>query len=133
MQATNEAKAAMMNSVYGGIAELVVMFVLASQPGLQETGAILAIGFGVLITSFLHIATLRKNRKTDTGFTMFALPYASFIMTAIMRPIFIPTGNYGLWIDCGITVIFLTIVLFFTGQLKRDDIRHFNKLFARHK
>ncbi|VDG96707.1 Sporulation protein ykvU [Lysinibacillus sphaericus] len=133
LQATNEAKAAMMNSVYGGIAKLVVMFVLASQPGLQETGAILAIGFGVLITSFLHIATLRKNRKTDTGFTMFALPYASFIMTAIMRPIFIPTGNYGLWIDCGITVIFLTIVLFFTGQLKRDDIRHFNKLFARHK
>ena len=42
----------MMNSVYGGIAKLGVMFILASQPGLQETGAVLAIGFGVLITSF---------------------------------------------------------------------------------
>ncbi|WP_432355751.1 putative polysaccharide biosynthesis protein [Sporosarcina sp. A2] len=133
LQATNEAKAAMMNSVYGGIAKLVVMFVLASQPGLQETGAILAIGFGVLITSFLHIATLRKNKKTDTGFTMFALPYASFIMTAIMRPIFFPIGNYGLWVECGITVLFLTVVLFLTGQLQRNDIRHFKKLFARYK
>ena len=56
-------------------------------------GAVLAIGFGVLITSFLHIATLRKNKATATGFTMFALPYASFIMTAIMRPIFIPLGK----------------------------------------
>ncbi|MDW0109614.1 putative polysaccharide biosynthesis protein [Sporosarcina aquimarina] len=133
LQATNEAKAAMMNSVYGGIAKLVVMFALASQPGLQETGAILAIGFGVLITSFLHVATLRKNKKTNTGFTMFALPYASFIMTAIMRPLFFPTGNYGLWLDCGITVLFLTVVLFFTGQLQRGDLRHLKKIFARYK
>ena len=75
LQATGDAKAGMMNSVYGGIAKLGVMFVLASQPGLQETGAVLAIGFGVLITSFLHIATIRKNKSTATGFTMFALPY----------------------------------------------------------
>ena len=45
LQATGEAKAGMMNSVYGGIAKLGVMFVLASQPGIQETGAVLAIGF----------------------------------------------------------------------------------------
>ena len=96
LQATGDAKAGMMNSVYGGIAKLGVMFILASQPGLQETGAVLAIGFGVLITSFLHIATLRKNKSTATGFTMFALPYASFIMTCIMRPIFIPIGDFGL-------------------------------------
>src|SRR6185312_1952951 len=45
LQATGDAKAGMMNSVYGGIAKLGVMFILASQAGLQETGAILAIGF----------------------------------------------------------------------------------------
>ena len=91
LQATGDAKAGMMNSVYGGIAKLGVMFILASQPGLQETGAVLAIGFGVLVTSFLHIATLRKNKAAAAGFTMFALPYVSFILTAVIRPIFIPS------------------------------------------
>ncbi|WP_040286380.1 putative polysaccharide biosynthesis protein [Sporosarcina koreensis] len=133
LQATDEAKAAMMNSVYGGIAKLLVMFVLASQPGLQETGAIVAIGFGVLITSFLHIATLRRNRKTATGFTMFVLPYASFIITAVLRPIFIPTGGYGLIADCSITALFLAVVLFFTGQIRGEDFRHFRKLAVRQR
>ena len=63
LQATGDAKAGMMNSVYGGIAKLGVMFILASQPGLQETGAVLAIGFGVLVTSFLHIATLTEKQS----------------------------------------------------------------------
>ena len=76
-----------------------VMFILASQPGLQVTGAVLAIGFGVLITSFLHIATLRKNKATATGFTMFALPYASFIMTCYYAADFHP--NWGFWIIYG--------------------------------
>lgn len=128
LQATGDAKAAMMNSVYGGIAKLGVMFVLASQPGLQETGAVLAIGFGVLITSFLHIATLRKNKETAAGFTMFAMPYASFIMTAIMRPIFIPIGNVGLIMECLLTSLFLLVILLLTRQLKWNDFMLFKKL-----
>lgn len=132
LQATGDAKAAMMNSVYGGIAKLGVMFVLASQPGLQETGAVLAIGFGVLITSFLHIATLRKNKAAAAGFTMFALPYASFIMTAIMRPIFIPIGNVGLITECLITSVFLLLILVLTRQLKIADFMHFKKLLKIH-
>lgn len=132
LQATGDAKAGMMNSVYGGIAKLGVMFVLASQPGLQETGAVLAIGFGVLITSFLHIATLRKNKAAAAGFTMFALPYASFIMTAIMRPIFIPIGNVGLIMECIITSLFLLIILILTGQIKLNDFMLFKKLLKVH-
>ncbi|WP_318615158.1 oligosaccharide flippase family protein [Sporosarcina sp. YIM B06819] len=132
LQATGEAKAGMMNSVYGGIAKLGVMFILASQPGLQVTGAVLAIGFGVLITSFLHIATLRKNKATATGFTMFAMPYASFIMTAIMRPIFIPIGDFGLLMECTITTAFLLIILILTGQVKASDFLLFKKLVKIH-
>ncbi|MFJ7933555.1 oligosaccharide flippase family protein [Sporosarcina sp. NPDC096371] len=132
LQATGDAKAGMMNSVYGGIAKLGVMFILASQPGLQVTGAVLAIGFGVLITSFLHIATLRKNKATATGFTMFAMPYASFIMTAIMRPIFIPIGNFGLITECAITTVFLLVILFLTGQVKKSDLMLFKKLVRIH-
>ena len=104
------------------------MFILASQPGLQETGAVLAIGFGVLITSFLHIATLRKNKSTATGFTMFALPYISFIMTVIMRPIFIPIGDFGLITECVITSVFLLVILILTGQIKKSDFIPFRKL-----
>ncbi len=128
LQSTGEAKAGMMNSVYGGIAKLAVMFVLASQPGIQETGAVLAIGFGVLITSFLHIATLRKNKATATGFTMFALPYFSFILTAIIRPIFMPIGKFGLLTDCLITCLFLMVILMLTRQLRLNDFMLFKKL-----
>lgn len=128
LQATNDAKAGMMNSVYGGIAKLGVMFVLASQPGLQETGAVLAIGFGVLVTSFLHIATLRRNKAAAAGFTMFALPYVSFIMTAVMRPIFIPIGQYGLLIECLITTAFLLIILLLFGQIKKNDVLMLKRL-----
>lgn len=132
LQATGDAKAGMMNSVYGGIAKLGVMFVLASQAGLQETGAVLAIGFGVLITSFLHIATIRKNKVTATGFTMFALPYGSFIITAIARPIFIPIGNVGLIMECAITSLFLLIILFLTRQIKISDFMLFKNLLKTH-
>lgn len=128
LQATGDAKACMMNSVYGGIAKLGVMFVLASQPGLQETGAVLAIGFGVLVTSFLHIATLRKNKAAATGFSMFALPYISFILTAIIRPIFIPVGNVGLIMECVITTLFLFMILILTRQLRYGDFMHFKRL-----
>lgn len=132
LQATGDAKAGMMNSVYGGIAKLGVMFILASQPGLQETGAVLAIGFGVLITSFLHIATLRKNKATATGFTMFVVPYAAFIMTAIGRPIFIPIGNTGLIMECLITSCFLAVILLLIGQIKWSDFNLFKRLFKSH-
>ncbi|MEG0260800.1 MAG: oligosaccharide flippase family protein, partial [Lysinibacillus sp.] len=40
LQAVGEARAAMMNSIYGGLGKLFVMFVLASQPGIQEKGAV---------------------------------------------------------------------------------------------
>ncbi|MEZ7170842.1 oligosaccharide flippase family protein [Sporosarcina sp. OR05] len=128
LQATGDAKAGMMNSVYGGIAKLGVMFVLASQAGLQETGAVLAIGFGVLVTSFLHIATLRKNKAAGAGFTMFALPYVSFIMTAVMRPIFIPIGQFGLLVECLITTAFLLVLLLLFGQVKKNDVRMLKRL-----
>lgn len=128
LQATGDAKAGMMNSVYGGIAKLGVMFILASQPGLQETGAVLAIGFGVLVTSFLHIATLRKNKAAAAGFTMFALPYASFILTAVIRPIFIPIGQFGLLTECIITTVFLLVILLLFGQVKKSDLHMIKRL-----
>ena len=115
LQATGDAKAGMMNSVYGGIAKLAVMFILASQPGLQETGAVLAIGFGVLITSFLHIATLRKNKSTATGFTMFAFPYCFIHHDCYYASDFHSHRKF--WFNHGmpITSLFLLVILDFNG------------------
>lgn len=128
LQAIGEAKAGMMNSIYGGIAKLAVMFVLASQPGLQETGAVLAIGFGVLITSFLHIATLRRNKTTATGFTMFAMPYTMFILSCIARPLFLPIGQFSLYNEMLITIGFLLFLLFISGQIRIRDFHLVTKL-----
>ena len=83
LQAVDEARAAMMNSIYGGIGKLFILFVLASQPFIQENGAIIAIGFGVLITSFLHIASVRQHKLISVGFRIFAVPYLLFIVTCI--------------------------------------------------
>ncbi|WP_303969295.1 polysaccharide biosynthesis protein [Sporosarcina ureae] len=132
LQATGDAKAGMMNSVYGGIAKLAVMFILASQPGLQETGAVLAIGFGVLITSFLHIATLRKNKSTATGFSMFAMTYIVFLLTVVIRPIFIPIGSQHLFVECAITSGVLFALLLLTRQIKAQDFIMLRNLVKRY-
>ena len=132
LQATGDAKAGMMNSVYGGIAKLAVMFILASQPGLQETGAVLAIGFGVLVTSFLHIATLRQNKSTATGFSMFAMTYIVFLLTVVIRPIFIPVGSYHLFVECAITSVVLLALLLLTRQIKTQDFVMLKNLVKRY-
>lgn len=127
LQAIGEAKAGMLNSIYGGIAKLGVMFILASQPGLQETGAVLAIGFGVLITSFLHIATLRKHPVSGSGFSMFVTPYFAFILAIIIRPIFLPIYDH-LWKDALITTGFLFVLLVLLKQIRYTDWKYLKKV-----
>ena len=77
LQAMDEAQAAMMNSIYGGLGKLFLLFFLASQPSIQEHGAIIAIGFGVLITSFLHIASIKQQKKIATIFIFHPYRYNS--------------------------------------------------------
>ena len=74
LQAIDEARPAMMNSIYGGLGKLFIMFVLASQPFIQEYGAIIAIGFGVLVTSFLHMATLRGHKNDQFWLSILCNP-----------------------------------------------------------
>ncbi|MET3574670.1 oligosaccharide flippase family protein [Bhargavaea ullalensis] len=131
LQAMQEAKAAMMNSVYGGIGKLAVMFILASRPGLQEAGAVMAIGFGVLVTSFLHIATLRKKREASAGFSMFVIPYLSFIITVAARPLLIEEVPFGMLGDIVVTSGFLIALLFLFRYFRLSDIRMMRKLAKR--
>lgn len=127
LQALDEAKAAMMNSVYGGIGKLLVMLALASQTGIAETGAVIAIGFGVLITSFLHIATIRKKKYVQTGFRLFIIPYWVCILVVVFREYILPTSQFSLWINGSITLGLLLIVLMITDQIRINDFRYLTK------
>lgn len=128
LQAMHEAKAAMMNSIYGGLGKLFVMFVLASQPGVEEKGAILAIGFGVCLTSFLHMATLRQKKEAGIGFTFFAFPYLLFITTVILRPLVWPIAELPWVADSLITCVMVGIGLILFRQIRLSDIRMMRKL-----
>ncbi len=123
LQALNSSNTAFLNSLYGGIGKLLLLFFLASQPAIQEKGAMVAIGFGVLITSFLHIASLKEKKEAEIGFSFFALPYAVFLLTIIGRPLLIQIGQQPLLIDCLITIVILTSGLALFGQIKRKELR----------
>ena len=131
LQAMDEAKPAMMNSIYGGIGKLFVMFVLASQPFIQEYGAIIAIGFGVLVTSFLHMATLRAHKMISSGFRFFAIPYVIFILTCIIQSYIFSKISFNFWTNSALTIIVLTIFLLVTNQLKWSDFRFLRSILIR--
>ncbi|WP_096201427.1 stage V sporulation protein B [Bacillus sp. FJAT-45350] len=61
LQALNLAKAAMMNSLFGAVVKIAVIFVLASRPELGIMGAALAIVIGFVLVTLLHFATIVKT------------------------------------------------------------------------
>lgn len=131
LQAVDEARAAMMNSIYGGIGKLFVMFVLASQPFIAESGAIIAIGFGVLVTSFLHIATLRSHKMIAAGFRFFVIPYVIFMMTSAIQSVILPNFTLNFWVEGSLTLFIVTFLLIVTGQLKLNDFKFLRTIVRR--
>ncbi|MGE7666202.1 putative polysaccharide biosynthesis protein [Ureibacillus composti] len=131
LQAIDEARPAMMNSIYGGLGKLFIMFVLASQPFIQEFGAIIAIGFGVLVTSFLHIATLRSHKMISAGFRFFAIPYLLFVVTCVIQSYVIPYLNFDFWTNSGITLLILTVFLLMTKQFQWSDFKFLRSIVRR--
>ena len=125
----DEAQAAMMNSIYGGIGKLFLLFFLASQPAIQESGAIIAIGFGVLITSFLHIASIKQQQKISVGFRFFLLPYCIFIVTCFVQPLI--AVDLPLLVSCIITVSFVLLLLIVTKQIRLADFHYIRSIFSR--
>ena len=128
LQALDRARVAMMNSIYGGMGKLLLMLVLAAQPMLQQFGAIIAIGFGVLLTSFLHIASVRNMPNIHVGFRLFAASYSCFVVTSIIQS-YVPYHSETF--SMVITFILLTALLIITKQVKLTDLRYVRMLFAR--
>lgn len=131
LQAVGEARAAMMNSIYGGLGKLFIMFVLASQPPLAEKGAVIAIGFGVLMTSFLHIATVRQHKKLQTGFRMFAVPYFIFIGISVLQRYLGEKIALPFEINSALTIALLIILLTYTRQLKWQDFSYLRSIIRK--
>ena len=129
LQAVDEAKVAMMNSIYGGIGKLFLLYLLASQSFIQEKGAIIAIGFGVLITSFLHIASIRQHDKIKMGFQFFLLPYLLFIVTCFIQPLL--TQNMPLLPSSIITICIVLSLLLITKQIRSSDWQYIRSIFSR--
>ena len=128
LQALDRARVAMMNSIYGGMGKLLLMLVLAAQPMLQQFGAIIAIGFGVLLTSFLHIASVRNMPNIHVGFRLFVASYGCFVVTSIIQSYVSYRSEI---FSMVITFILLTVLLLVTKQVKLSDMRYVRKLFAR--
>lgn len=129
LQAIDEAKVAMMNSIYGGMGKLFLLYLLASQSSIQEHGAIIAIGFGVLITSFLHIASIRQHEKMKVGIQFFLLPYMLFMITCFVQPYI--TANMSLVLSCTVTVCIVMILLLLTKQIRISDWQYIRSIFSR--
>lgn len=129
LQAIDEARVAMMNSIYGGIGKLFLLYLLASQQSIQENGAIIAIGFGVLITSFLHIASLRQHKKIAISIQLFIWPYALFIVTCFIQPIL--TQNMPFPAAATTTIILIVFLLLLTKQIQLKDFRYLRSIFSR--
>ncbi|MGE7021083.1 oligosaccharide flippase family protein [Solibacillus cecembensis] len=129
LQAADEARAAMMNSIYGGVGKLFLLFILASQQTIQERGAIIAIGFGVLITSFLHIASIRQHKKIAIGFQIFLVPYVLFILTCFIQP-FLAQGLP--FIESSLMTIAIIVgLLLLTRQVRLEDLKYIRSVFSR--
>ena len=129
LQSIGEAKSAMMNSVYGGIAKLFIMFVLASQPFLQEKGAIIAIGFGVVVTSFLHLVTLKQQSIFHLKFSPLFIHFTLFIIASITLTKFpLPLSLYE---SIGVTTVIMIILFIITKQLLFSDFQKITSILRR--
>lgn len=129
LQSIGEAKSAMMNSVYGGVAKLFIMFVLASQPYLQEKGAIIAIGFGVVVTSFLHLITLKKQSIFHLKFSPLFIHFTLFIIASITLTNFpLP---FSLYESIGVTSVIMIVLFIITKQLLISDFQKVTTILRR--
>lgn len=126
LQALDGAKIAMWNSVYGGIGKLALLFALAAQPSISVYGAIIAIGFGVLITTFLHMASIRKIPSIQLYLSNLLAPYCCFIAVC-----FIPLPEtMGLTMKISVTLLICTVLLILFKQLRTSDFVYVKKLFS---
>jgi len=121
LQAMDASHIAFRNSVIGGAGKLGLLAALTADHGFQEQGAILAIGFGVLITSCLHIAAVRSIRSLDIGFLTLLPAYSVFLLGIALLPAIIPPSfPLLLQVTAGAGILVVALILF--RQLLVKDV-----------
>lgn len=131
LQALNFAQVAMKNSIIGGCLKLVALFALASHPSLQINGAIVAIGIGVVVTTFMHVASVQSVDRISLQWRSFLWPYCLFIFSIIVAST-APTLEMQLVVGFSI----LTFCLIITKQIRLADFKlllQLRKRFTLHK
>lgn len=121
LQGLGDGKAAMFNSIYGGLSKLFILAILASQPYFQEKGALIAIGFGVLITSLLHIVTLKQHAHFQLSLKTVSYPYLIFCLTSAFFTFF-PLHMPLLKAIISILIV-ISCLCIITNQLRYHDFK----------
>ncbi|MFC4356040.1 oligosaccharide flippase family protein [Chryseomicrobium palamuruense] len=121
LQAMDASHIAFRNSVLGGIGKLALLAALTADVSFKEQGAVLAIGFGVLITSGLHIASIRSIRSLEVGYLTFLPVYLIFLVGIALLPVLIPP-SLPLIAQVAIGACLLLFILIVTRQLHVKDI-----------
>ena len=126
LQALNLAHIAMKNSIIGGCLKLVCLFALASHPSLQISGAIIAIGIGVVVTSFMHVASVQSIPNVHLKWSTFLVPFIVFLLCITISSAF-PT----LQLQLSVVIGTLTVCLIVTRQIRFSDFLLIKQLFQR--
>ena len=89
----------------------------------------MAIGFGVLITSFLHIASIKQQRNVRVGFRFFVMPYSIFIAIVAILPTY--TAAFPMPVQLAITLVVTIGLLLITKQIRLQDFIYLRAIFTR--
>lgn len=122
LQAMDASHIAFRNSVIGGVGKLALLAALTADFSFQEQGAVLAIGFGVLITSGLHIASVRGIKELQVGYLSFFPIYTIFLVGIVLLPVTVPP-SFPLMLQIALSALLLIIALIVTKQLHVKDIK----------
>ncbi|HEU5138392.1 MAG TPA: stage V sporulation protein B [Bacillales bacterium] len=126
LQALNHARAAMMNTVFGAVIKIAVIFIVASQFGI--IGAALGFVVNVVLVTMLHFASVVKS----VGFTLIFRDYAKGLVCIAATAIFasfiqnhaLPSTDLvpktALLISA--VILFYLILISVAGLIKKEEV-----------
>lgn len=116
--AMDYAKHAMMNSLTGAIIKFIILYLLASNPNFGIFGVAIAMSVGVVLITFLHLATLYKAIgfyiSAKDIFKMVVLVASTFIIGTFLKFVY---NYFGGGIFLFILILVIMTILYFLSLL----------------
>ena len=129
LQALDLARPAMWNSLIGAIFKLTILFLLASNPNFGMMGVAIAMCFGVILVTLLHLGTLKKMVNFSLPFRDIFKMGLRISITAIvgyyLKQLFLKTGGHFVAFCFTIAALVLCYVvcLFLLKFITRDEFK----------